>query len=190
MKWSGWQKLSSLNPKEFVCGFCGRDIGTNHGYFHQGSGPLTNIYICTNCGCPTFFNQQGNQYPGPMLGREIKGLPDDIDEVYKEIREDIKNQCFTSAVLLSRKLIMHIAVDTAGAKEGESFVAYIEHLKKSNYIPPKADRLLDYLRKLGNEKNHEIKLGNSGEAEKILSFIEALLYFVYELGEEADEKTT
>ena len=187
MKWSEWQQLSNLSPKEFDCGFCGKGIGTNHGYFHQGSGPSTRIYICTNCGCPTFFDQQDNQHPGPILGRDVKGLPNDIENVYREIREDIKNQCFTSAILLGRKLIMHVAVDVAKAKEGESFVAYIEHLEKSNYIPPNASKLLDYLRKLGNEKNHEIKLGNLVESERILGFIEALLFFIYELGGETDE---
>jgi len=186
MKWSNWNQLSNIDPKEYVCGFCGKNVGTNHGYFYQRGSPLTKIYICTNCGCPTFFNEQGNQYPGPMLGRDIKNLPNDIEEVYREIRENIKNQSFTSAVLLGRKLIMHIAVDIANAKEGESFVAYIGYLKKSKYIPPNASKLLDYLRKLGNEKNHEINLANSEEANKILSFIEALLYFVYELGEEQE----
>jgi hypothetical protein len=190
MKWNDWQQLSSLDPKEFDCGFCGKSVGTNHGYFHQGSGPNTKIYICTNCGSPTFFDQEVNQYPGPILGRDLKGLPDDVASVYKEIREDIKNQCFTSALLLGRKLIMHVAVDIAKAKEGESFVSYIEHLEKSNYIPPNANKLLEYLRKLGNEKNHEIKLGVSAEAERILSFIEALLYFIYELGEGVVDEPT
>jgi hypothetical protein len=37
---------------------------------------------------------------------------------------------------------------------------------------------------LGNEKNHEIKIGTKDEAAKILKFIEALLIFMYEFLEE------
>jgi hypothetical protein len=40
------------------------------------------------------------------------------------------------------------------------------------------------MRKLGNEKNHEIKLGTQDEVEKVIKFAEALLYFVYELSNE------
>jgi hypothetical protein len=31
----------------------------------------------------------------------------------------------------------------AGAKEGEKFVKYVEHLKKSGYIPPNGDKILE-----------------------------------------------
>jgi hypothetical protein len=57
-------------------------------------------------------------------------------------------------------------------------------LSKNHYLPPNADKLLEYMRKLGNEKNHEIKLGTQDEVEKVIKFAEALLYFVYELSNE------
>lgn len=189
MHWNGWQHLSDLESKEYTCGFCGKENGTDHGYFHQGSGPLTKIYICTNCGNPTFFNEQGNQHPGPLLGRNIEKLPSDVAEIYREIRESIKDSNYTAAELLGRKLIMHLAVGVAKAKEGETFVQYVDHLKSAGFIPPNGEAWINYVKKLGNEKNHEIKVGTAEDSSKILKFVEVLLIFIYEFAQEVEEKS-
>jgi len=188
MRWSGWQNRGNLNPKEYTCGYCGKETGTTHGYQHEGSGPQTKICICTNCGCPTFYDQNGIQHPGPLLGRNIENLPSDIAEIYREIRESIKVSNFTAAQLLGRKMIMHLAVSVAEAKEGETFVQYVEHLKKTGYVPPNGEAWINYVKEMGNEKNHEIKVGNVDEASKILKFIEVLLIFIYEFAQEAEKE--
>lgn len=188
MHWKHWSQLSEIGPKEYVCGFCAKDVASNKGYFHHEGGRFAYIYICPNCSQPTFFNWNNDQFPGPLIGRQIQNLPEDIESVYLEVRETVKNNCFTSAVLLGRKLIMHIAVDKAGAKEGDTFINYVSHLKKSKYIPQGSEKWLKYLKDLGNEKNHEIKIGTKKEAEKILKFIELLLIFTYELPGESFEE--
>lgn len=186
-KWQCWDKLSDLSPKEFICGFCGQKVACHKGYIHSGEAYDAFIFICPNCGRPTFFDWDGVQHPGPSLGRKIENLPDDIKTIYFEISESIKNNCPTAAILLGRKLIMHIAVNVAEAREGENFTDYITHLQNSNYIPPKAEKWLDYMRELGNQKNHEVKIANIEEAEKILKFIEMLLIFIYEFPAEFEE---
>jgi hypothetical protein len=182
--WNRWQNSLSLTSKEYLCGFCSHRVGSHIGYFNDHS--PAKIYICTNCGIPTLF--YGNeQYPGPILGRHINNLPTDVEQIYKEIRDSIKNASYTGALLLGRKLIMHLAVSVAGAKEGETFTAYVEHLKKSGYIPPSGDKILKYIKDLGNEKNHELKIGVKEENEKMLKFIEGLLIFIYEFPAEFEE---
>lgn len=183
--WDGWNNLYDLSSNNYICGYCGDKVGAHKGYYHNRI--AARIYICPNCGLPTFF-YGGNQHPGPLLGKPIRNLPVDVESIYSEIRESVKVSNYTSAVLLGRKLIMHIAVTTAGAEEGKTFKQYVQHLSSSHYIPPNADKLLEYIRELGNEKNHEIKIGLKEEAERILKFIEALLYFVYELEEEFSDK--
>ena len=81
--WSSWQNHNNLNPKEFLCGFCGCKVGSNTGYVNGHDPANELIYICTNCGLPTLFFQS-NQYPGPLLGRSIKNLPADVEQIYKE----------------------------------------------------------------------------------------------------------
>lgn len=175
-----WSNVGQLSPRPFICGYCGKDIGAHKGY-HNSHGSAY-IYICPNCGCPTLF-QSNTQIPGPMMGRDIAGLNEDTAAVYKEMRNSAKDGNNTAVVMLGRKLIMHIAVE-AGADEGKTFAEYVTYLGQQHYTPPNAAPLLDYMRKLGNEKNHEIKLGTAEEAQKIIKFVEALLYFVYELKNE------
>ncbi len=184
INWSNWHQKQDLPPKEYICGYCGKNIGSNTGYIHSGTD--SKIHICTNCGIPTFFNY-GIQYPGPLLGREVQNLSPDVEKIYAEIRDSIKNNSHTGAILLGRKLIMHLAVDITKAKEGETFVAYIEHLKNSGFVPPNGEKILDYIKKLGNEKNHEIKIGSQDESQKMLKFVEALLIFMYEFPAEFPE---
>ncbi|MBI2031558.1 MAG: DUF4145 domain-containing protein [Candidatus Levybacteria bacterium] len=185
MSWQSWQHLGNLSPRQFVCGFCSDKVGAHMGYHNSHNGHL--IYICPNCGAPTYF--VGNiQHPGAIIGRSIKNLPEDVNEVYREIRESVQNACYTAAVLLGRKLLMHIAVDIAKAKEGNSFVSYIDHLSKSGYIPPHGGKWLTFVKDIGNEKNHELKIGEKDESEKILKFIEVLLIFIYEFPNELPDE--
>ncbi len=178
MRWDYWENLSNLESTSFVCGFCGHKVGSNVGYKYE-TDSNTNIYICTNCGAPSFFCAS-EQHPGPLLGKAVEGLPPSVEQVYKELRNSLKNGIYTATLLLGRKLIMHLAIDVARAREGEYFMSYIDHLKDSGYIPPNGDKILEYIKNLGNEKNHEIKVGRRQEAEKILKFVEGLLLFIYE----------
>jgi hypothetical protein len=178
-KWETWHNHVNQTPKEFICGFCGYKVGSHVGYYNGTDSLNQALYICTNCGLPSLFFNDG-QYPGPILGRNITNLPTDVEQIYKEIRDSIKNSSYTAAILLGRKLIMHLAVDIAKAEEGLSFAQYVEHLKDSNYIPPNGGAMLKYIKDLGNEKNHEIKIGTESESQKVLKFIEGLLIFIYE----------
>lgn len=74
---------------------------------------------------------------------------------------------------------MNIAV-SQGAKPGEPFVAYVEHLSRAGFIPPNGKHWVDHIRKKGNEATHEIQLMTAGDAGELLAFVEMLLKFVYE----------
>ena len=128
-----------------------------------------------------------------MLGREVNHLPKDIALVYNEIRDSIKNNCYTSSILLGRKLIMHLSANKAGTKANSNFKQHINALKNNGYIPPNADKLLEFIRNLGNEQNHQIVIGEATSSRKMLKFIEVLLIFIYEMPKEFadddDEKT-
>ncbi|MEX0594673.1 MAG: hypothetical protein WD157_01055 [Patescibacteria group bacterium] len=179
-----WENTNGLRSKSYVCGTCGKEVASEKGWY---SGNHQFIYICHFCTAPTYFAANGDQIPGTPSGKMVANLPEDILEVYREIRSSTQNGNYTAALLLGRKLIMHLAVSVAGGKEGQKFVEYVDLLKSSGYTPKTAGRLLTQIKDSGNEKNHEIKLGDSDEAKLMVRFVESLLYFIYEL-DPAEEK--
>lgn len=185
VSWDSWPRLEDVRAITYICGFCGDKIGSSHGYNHRSN---FNVYIriCTGCGFPTLFNKS-EQYPGALIGRDIENLPSGVDEVYQEIRNSFKNGEYTGALLLGRKLIMHLAVDLTKSDEGKSFAEYIDDLSKANYIPPNRGSWIKEIKDAGNEKNHQIKIGTFEEAERILKFVEFLLIFAYESQENKKE---
>ncbi len=168
---------------QFTCGFCGSLVASNQGWAgsrRENSAHLTKIYICHLCGNPTAFVYEIGQIPGVPFGNPVKEIPDPlVEELYNEARRATGANCYTSAILCCRKLLMHIAVSLK-AEEGLSFAQYVTYLKENGYTPPNSDAWIDHIRKMGNEANHEINIGKKEDAEELLIFIEMLLKFIYE----------
>src|SRR4030095_14529065 len=100
-----------------------------------------------------------------------------VEELYEEARRATSAHSYTSAILCCRKLLMHIAV-SLNAPEGKTFAEYVTYLKNNHYTPPNSDAWVDHIRKMGNEANHEINIGEKEDAEEFLTFIEMLLRFI------------
>lgn len=86
---------------------------------------------------------------------------------------------YTGAVLICRKMLMNIAV-SEGAKEGETFVSYVEYLANKGFVPPNGKIWVDYIRTRGNEANHDIALMEEKDSVALVTFVEMLLRFIYE----------
>jgi hypothetical protein len=172
-----WQNLSKLGPQQFQCGFCDANVASRDGYFFQGA-QARQIFICPNCNRPTFFDGD-RQIPGVAPGRPIAKLPDGVASIYKEARQSISVESYTAAVLALRKVLMHIGV-AEGAAENLSFVAYVQYLDSKGFIPPRGKGWVDHIRNKGNEANHEIVIMSKEDAERLCTFTEMLLRFIYE----------
>ena len=109
----------------------------------------------------------------------MQSLPTNIESLYNEIRSSIAANTHTGAVLLARKLLMHIAVEQ-GATAGKPFAAYVQFLADERWLPPNAKPWVDHIRTKGNEANHEIVLMSPADAKELLVFCEMLLRLVYE----------
>jgi hypothetical protein len=107
-------------------------------------------------------------------------VPSDTGAIYEEARASVGVNAFTGAVMLCRKVLMHVAVEK-GAKENLSFRSYVEWLVEERYAPRGAEPWLDYVRQRGNDANHEIALMTREDAVGVLRFTEALLRAVDEL---------
>ena len=178
-----WNLAEKIDSVKYRCGHCNESVASNTGYYHADYSNVR-IYICPHCGHPTFM-MANKQIPLPLVGRSIKNLPADIDKVYGEMRECFSVGSFTAVILLGRKLIMHLAAQN-GAEKNQSFEQYVNYLAKGGYVPPPADKSLAYIKKLGNQKNHELVLGSEAESQKVTKFVESLLYFLYELKDDLE----
>lgn len=179
-----WRNVGELSPTTYVCGFCGArvasDTGWDAGEFRDGSGTIVSmIRICPGCRAPTTFTEYGVQVPAVAPGRDVANLPEDLSQLYEEARSSIAANAYTGAVLICRKMLVHIGV-AQGADEGKSFVYYVDYLASEGYVPPGGKNWVDHIRNLGNEASHEIVLMSKDDATRLLIFTEMLLRFIYE----------
>jgi len=172
-----WNNASGLPSRQFKCGYCSSLIASHMGYAsHTGT---RFVYVCPHCDKPTYIDEQANQIPGVPFGNAVAHLPAEIASLYKEIRVCTTAGAFTGAVLLSRKLLMNVAV-SLNAEAGKPFIFYVEYLAANGYVPPNGKGWVDHIRQKGNEATHEIQLMRQVDAEELIGFAEMLLKFVYE----------
>lgn len=177
-----WTTMGSRPSKEIICGFCNAHIQSEKGYDgrHDPTGKQVSLYYCHKCGRLNYFNENGEQFPGPTFGDEVLGITDKtVSSLYDEARKCCSTNSYTGSVLCSRKLLMNIAI-SKGAKEGLSFAEYVKFLAEKNYVPPGGEDWVDHIRKKGNEATHEIVIMKKEDAEELIIFLEMLLKFIYE----------
>lgn len=137
------------------------------------------IVICPNCNEPNYFRTSRLQYPAPMEGQPVQGLPKEIKLLYDEARACTQVGAYTSCIMACRKLLMHIAVEV-GADTGLKFVQYVEYLADQGYVPPNGKEWVDRIRTRGNQASHEIVIMTRDDAQELLFFVQMLLTFIYE----------
>ncbi len=176
-----WNNAGAVAPRGYDCGYCGHRVGPNLGFagFAVSGSIEAYVYICSHCTRPTFFDPWNGQTPGATFGAAVDFLPDGVRELYDEARRCMAVSAYTSAALACRKLLMNVAVDR-GAEENKKFVQYVDWLANNNYVPPGSHGWVGQIKDTGNEATHEIDLVEREEAEKVISFTEMLLKFVYE----------
>ncbi len=156
-----------------------RAILPNTGY-HQYPPSIAWIYICPGCERPTYIEPSGGQYPSPQPGRDVENLPEDLGKMYEEARLSAMVGAYSASVMVGRVMLMHIAVEK-GAKAGLHFEDYVNYLDQKGYVPPDGKQWVDYIRQLGNQANHKIRIMPEQDARNSLHFVEMLLRFIYEL---------
>jgi DNA-directed RNA polymerase subunit RPC12/RpoP len=193
-----WENPLTLGTRKYVCAYCSNQVASDKGYKIKTDAlgiEYGGIRICPQCDMPTIFaptnmylsNGQDvpsldEHYPEAAPGRAIGNLPTNIQALYDEARLSTGTGAYTAAVLVCRKILMHIGVEE-GPPPGKSFVSYVEHLDKQGFLPPRGKDWVDYIRTRSNEANHEIQLMTIQDATALISFVELLLRFIYEFPE-------
>jgi hypothetical protein len=183
----------------YVCNYCGKAVVSSFGlamhHFSSGvwSGQTNGmgVFICPNCGLPTFLGKEDNnmmvQIPGAAFGNDVSNVPDDVAEIYDEAREAYSVGSYTGVILLCRTLLDHLAV-SFGAKENQSFQEYVDFLFEHNYITINSKKWVDAIRKFGNKATHRLVINTRDDAELIITFCEMLLKSNFEYPAILDEQ--
>src|SRR3990172_3906471 len=179
-----WRNFTQVPPSTWICGYCSDKVSSIFGYeagiYHDGGGAVAaTLRICPSCQGPTLFVGD-SRMPGNLPGREVSGVAGDLASLFNEARRSASVGAYTASVMASRKMLMNIAVAERAA-EGMSFLEYVPYLADNGFVPPKGKPWVDYVRRRGNEANHEISLMQEADAVALLTFVESLLAFIYEL---------
>lgn len=149
----------------------------------SGSYRETDIRVCPRCWAATTFLDKKAQFPGPLKGDnfDARKRNEDVQSVvalYDEARLALSRGAPSCAVLMFRKLLMHIAVQQ-GAKAGLGFVEYVTYLKDNGVVGKPQHGLLERIRKDGNQENHDVVRATQEQAEALLSLVTLLVRSVY-----------
>lgn len=189
-----WDQPQNVGPLSYTCGFCGDKVGGFQGWFGRVQGNVRNgqgrIYVCTTCSNPSFFlvgaeagSNQVNvlmQSPMPPYGESVKHVSPDVGVAYVEARACVSAKAYSAAVIMCRKLLMHIAVDKANAPAGGTFISYLDALENGGFIAPPNRPWIDKIRALGNDANHDLAAMTKEQAEMAVDFASMLLKTLYE----------
>ena len=189
-----WHDAKSIDSHSYSCGWCGNQVATTHGWIGDPSqrNHHMRIYICSHCTRPTIFRlvpseQKSIVLPAPNVAKKIKGMPDEVKQAYVEACKCLAYDAPTTAVMMCRKLLVYVAVQEGAERDLDGYVPYVNFLKEKGHVPPNAHKMVDHVRKIGNDANHELKPVDPAEAEALLSFMGMLLTFIYTFKAEAEK---
>lgn len=169
--------------KPIICGHCNITITPfliMRRCHASGASMYKDILLCPNCYKAITQLDFEKYTPSPRYGKEIEGLPEDLNYAYEEARSCISIGAYFATELLCRRMLMHIAVDK-GDRDGKSFVEYIDYLENNDYITSTMKPWVDEIRKIGNIATHKIQIPECDRTELSLTFIEMLLRNIYEM---------
>ena len=121
------------------------------------------------------------QHPSAPAGAFVGHLPQDVESSWQEARRSYAVGAYTAAVLMCRKLLMHMAVDHAGAKEGEYFAPCIKKLIDSGELPEKHKPALEKIRKAGGDGAHKLEAISEADAKITVVITQTCLRNLYEI---------
>lgn len=142
---------------------------------------------CATCGLGLVQNVDVVSPPALPL-RAPAGLKGVEAEAWAEARTCLSSGAYTAAVMMCRKLILHIAVANGLPPQNEhgkspTFAAAVEHLEAEGVITSRMRTWVDRIRQVGNEANHELPGISKESAFDVATFTEQLLILTYEMDE-------
>jgi hypothetical protein len=189
-----WEPIRKrdIAAKTITCPYCGVRVqaSSTTRIVDTATGAIKyQIHKCPECFMPVIIGLDGKIIPQSQLlpYEDIRFLPPNVEKLYNECRKCFLNECYHSVIMVSRTLLMYIAVDK-GADVGKRFVEYIDFLEVNGYIGSQNKAWVDKIRKIGNKYTHEMGMATQEDADKVIVFIKQLLGNLYEMPHLAEEE--
>lgn len=186
---TGWK--FHQQQRDYHCGHCGTKVSTILGLWRnaevRGREAQFEVRLCTHCYEATNLIIQYNdivyQNPMPRYGKKFTPPQgnDDLSQIiglYIEAQSALSQGCPSCAVLMFRKLLMHIAVEKK-ANVGLRFIEYCDYLKDNNIVSEPQFGMVDRIKNDGNAENHEIRKATNKEAQDLIKLVTMLIESIY-----------
>lgn len=124
--------------------------------------------------------------PGASTLAAVDGCPDDVAAAWAEVRNNLSVLAATSAVMMCRKLLFHIAVrhglpEKDDRDRAPSFEACLAHLSAVGLVTPKMQPWVKHIKDVGNTANHDLAAITAEEGQRVATFTRQLLVTTYEM---------
>lgn len=155
--------------------------------FRLGTSPPSWVHwlICASCD-HAYLRVGDRTYPNASVLSTPSFLPPDIGTAWTEVTECLGVNAYTAAAIMSRKILLHVAVEqglAAANARGKSptFEEAVDYLEQNHIITPMMKPWVDQVRTSGNVATHELPATPADEALEIAEFTQQLLLLVYEM---------
>lgn len=140
---------------------------------------------CINCNLAVVQNGVVSS-PSPLPLRAPSGVEGEELAAWDEARRCLGVGAYTAAVMLCRKLLMHVAVANGLPAKNEKgrapdFTMCVEHLMSIGLVTIRMKKWIDRIKDVGNEANHEIAPVSKDSAMDVAKFTQTLLELAYEM---------
>lgn len=189
-----WESIrkKEITAKTLICPYCGVRVHANSNtrIVDTATGAIKyQIHKCPECFMPVIIGLDGKIIPQSQLlpYEDVHFLPANVEKLYNECRKCFLNECYHSVIMVSRTLLMYIAVDK-GDVAGKSFLSYINYLESNGYIGSQNKAWVDKIREIANKYVHEMDTATKEDAHKVILFVKQLLGNLYEMPHLAEEE--
>lgn len=140
---------------------------------------------CVSCGEGAVASGDA-VYPPVRPFARVEGLPEADERIWDEARTCFGASANTAAVMLCRKLLLHIAVEKGLPPRDDKacapgFKECVDHLESEGVITRSMLGWVDRIKNVGNEANHEIRPVSKIDTQAVGAFTHQLLTFAYAL---------
>jgi hypothetical protein len=179
---------STAHWMSMTCTECGPStfliVAASADSIQQADGRLV-FLRCVRCTRGVVVNR-GVVSPGASSLPAVDGCPADVEAAWAEVRAALGVRATTSAVMMCRKLLFHIAVEKGLPAKGDkgrapSFEQCLAHLRAEGLLTPPLEPWVQHIKDIGNTANHDLAAITPEEAERVATFTRQLLVTTYEM---------